>query len=199
MMEVGSYCCSSVERPLPSSNTIWSARRLALLRLGNRRDELGARRRSMIFWVGCPASSAPNAAAGTRRASSESDGRRRDWTYASLAILYGLRPFSAERQGPEAPGPSGQDLKPAGGAHYRFSPGEASRVITAHNCGNANPTARIFFLESQFPPACINVTNDRLLGQGPASSAWKGVHATILSSARTLPSEISQPLLRRFL
>ena len=44
MIAVWSYCCSSVESPLPSSNTMCccSAHAFALLRLWNRRDELGA-------------------------------------------------------------------------------------------------------------------------------------------------------------
>ena len=44
MIEVGSYCCSAVESPLPSSKTIdvCVAEAAALLRLGDRRDELGA-------------------------------------------------------------------------------------------------------------------------------------------------------------
>ncbi len=41
--EVGSYCCFSVERPLPSSKTRCRLLRLflALPRLGDGRDELG--------------------------------------------------------------------------------------------------------------------------------------------------------------
>ena len=43
MIEVGSYCCSWVERPLPSSNTNpLLGGGLSLLGLGDRRNELGA-------------------------------------------------------------------------------------------------------------------------------------------------------------
>jgi|SRR5580704_2451860 hypothetical protein len=58
MIEVGSYCCSLVERPLPSSNTstVWAAA-LCFFGLGIGVMNLALRRLSMIFWVGCPASS----------------------------------------------------------------------------------------------------------------------------------------------
>ena len=43
MMEVGSYCCSLVERPFPSvEDYLGLLPVLPLLRLWNRRDELGA-------------------------------------------------------------------------------------------------------------------------------------------------------------
>ena len=44
MIEVGSYCCSRVESPLPSSKTksCWRSAFLAFLRLGDGRDEFGA-------------------------------------------------------------------------------------------------------------------------------------------------------------
>src|ERR1700738_5183149 len=59
MIEVGSYCCSLVERPLPSSNTnpVCAGGALCFFGLGIGVMNLALRRFSMIFWVGCPASS----------------------------------------------------------------------------------------------------------------------------------------------
>ena len=58
MIEVGSYCCSLVDRRLPSSNTnpLWVGD-FRFFGLGIGVMNFALRRLSMIFWVGCPASS----------------------------------------------------------------------------------------------------------------------------------------------
>src|SRR6202035_1150661 len=59
MIDVGSYCCSLVERPLPSSNTNPACLdgALCFFGLGIGVVNLAPRLVSMIFCVGCPASS----------------------------------------------------------------------------------------------------------------------------------------------
>jgi hypothetical protein len=58
MIEVGSYCCSLVESPLPSSNTNRDcAAALRFFGFGIGVMNLALRRRSMILCVGCPVSS----------------------------------------------------------------------------------------------------------------------------------------------
>ena len=71
MIEVGSYCCFSVESPLPSSKTkpCWAAPSLRFFGLGIGVMNSARRRFSMILWVGCPAHRAPSGAADTRKGS----------------------------------------------------------------------------------------------------------------------------------
>ena len=58
MIEVGSYCCSLVESPLPSSNTNpGCAAALRFFGFGIGVMNLALRRCSIIFCVGCPVSS----------------------------------------------------------------------------------------------------------------------------------------------
>ena len=79
MIEVGSYCCSSVESPLPSSKTMSSclAAPFRFFGFGIGVMNSARRRRSMIRCVGWPCVvQLPVPRAGTRRASSGSGGRR---------------------------------------------------------------------------------------------------------------------------
>jgi predicted metal-binding protein len=77
MIEVGSYCCSFVERPLPSSNTNPACvGAFRFLGLGIGVMNLALRRVSVIFCVGCPSHRVPNAGGGSHKESSESGGQR---------------------------------------------------------------------------------------------------------------------------
>src|ERR1019366_7398875 len=58
MIEVGSYCCSLVESPMPSSNTNPDcAAALRFFGFGIGVMNFALRRCSMVFCVGCPTSS----------------------------------------------------------------------------------------------------------------------------------------------